>query len=64
MPFVSGHKHDLFVSYAHAEAAWVEGFTKALCAEFQVRAGEPVTLWQDTESAPGPEMGSGALAGR
>ena len=50
MPFVSGHKHDLFVSYAHAEAAWVEGFTKALCAEFHDRAGEPVTLWQDTQN--------------
>jgi hypothetical protein len=48
MAFVPGHKHDLFLSYAHAEAAWVEVFRKALCAEFQVRAGEQVTVWQDS----------------
>lgn len=50
MAFVPGHKHDLFVSYAHAEAAWVEVFSKALCDEFQERTGEKVTLWQDTQN--------------
>src|SRR4051794_4533532 len=50
MAFVPGHKHDLFLSYAHAEMAWVEVFSKALCTEFQVRAGEPVTVWQDSQN--------------
>src|SRR5438093_3633996 len=49
MAFVPGHKHDLFLSYAHAEAAWVEVFSKALCDEFQVRAGEELTFWKDTQ---------------
>jgi hypothetical protein len=48
MAFVPGHKHDLFLSYAHAEAAWADAFRKALCDEFQVRAGEEVTVWQDS----------------
>ena len=48
MAFVPGHKHDLFLSYAHAEAAWTDAFRKALCDEFQVRAGEVVTVWQDS----------------
>lgn len=49
MAFVPGHKHDLFLSYAHAEAAWVEAFRKALCDEFQVRTGEPLTVWKDSQ---------------
>ena len=50
MPFVPGHKHDLFLSYAHAEGAWVEAFRKAVCDEFQVRAGVPVTVWHDSQN--------------
>ena len=50
MAFVSGRKHDLFLSYAHAEAAWAEAFRKALCDEFQVRTGEQLTLWQDSHN--------------
>src|SRR5580658_4957005 len=50
MAFVSGHKHDLFLSYAHAETAWVDAFRKALCDEFQVRAGQEVTVWQDSRN--------------
>jgi hypothetical protein len=50
MPYVSGHKHDLFLSYAHAEAAWVEAFRKALREEFHVRTGADIALWQDTRS--------------
>ena len=50
MAFVPGHKHDLFLSYAHAEAAWTDAFRKALCDEFQVRTGEVVTVWQDTRN--------------
>ena len=50
MTFVPGHKHDLFLSYAHKEAAWVEEFSKALCDEFQVRTGENVSLWQDSRN--------------
>jgi hypothetical protein len=46
MAFVSGRKYDLFLSYAHAEAAWAEAFRKALRDEFQVRTGEQVTFWQ------------------
>ena len=48
MAFVPCRKHDLFLSYAHIEAAWAECFRKALCDEFQVRTGEQVTIWQDT----------------
>ena len=47
---VPGHKHDLFLSYAHAEAVWIEAFRKALCDEFQVRTGEAVTFWQDSQT--------------
>ena len=50
MPFVSGHKHDLFLSYAHAEAPWTDAFRKALCDEFQVRTGKEVTVWQDSRN--------------
>jgi hypothetical protein len=46
MAFVSGYKHDLFLSYAHFEVAWAEAFRKALCNEFQERTGEQVTFWQ------------------
>ncbi len=50
MPFVSGHKHDLFLSYAHKEAAWVEAFGKALGDEFQERTGKQITFWQDSQN--------------
>ena len=50
MPYVSGHKHDLFLSYAHAEAAWADSFRKALCDEFRVRSGQELTVWQDTRN--------------
>src|ERR1017187_1418894 len=50
MAFVPGYKHDLFLSYAHAEGAWADAFRKALCDEFQVRTGEVVTVWQDTRN--------------
>jgi hypothetical protein len=50
MAFVPGHKHDLFLSYAHAEGAWADGFRKALGEEFHVRTGEDVTVWQDTRN--------------
>ncbi len=43
-------KHDLFLSYAHAEAAWADAFRKALCAEFYVRTGQELTFWQDTRN--------------
>jgi hypothetical protein len=48
MAFVPGRKHDLFVSYAHKEAAWAAAFVKALADEFQVRTGREVTFWQDS----------------
>ena len=49
MAFVSGYKHDLFLSYAHAEVAWVDAFRTAFCDEFEVRTGERVTLWRDSQ---------------
>jgi hypothetical protein len=50
MAFVPGYKHDLFLSYAHFEAAWAEAFTKALGHEFQERTGDQVTFWQDSKN--------------
>src|SRR3954447_4491535 len=50
MAFVPGHKHDLFLSYAHEEAPWTAAFRKALCDEFQVRTGEALTVWQDSRN--------------
>jgi hypothetical protein len=50
MAFVPGYKHDLFLSYAHFEAAWAEAFTKALCNEFQERTGDQVTFWHDSKN--------------
>lgn len=49
MAFVPGYRHDLFLSYSHAETVWVEAFRKALCQEFQERAGKPVSVWQDNQ---------------
>jgi len=49
MAFVPGHKHDLFLSYAHDEAVWADAFRKALCTEFHVRTGAEVTVWQDSQ---------------
>jgi hypothetical protein len=51
---VPGYAHDLFLSYAHAEAQWVEAFKKAFCQEFHEREGRPVSVWQDsTDLRPG-----------
>ena len=50
MPFVPGYKHDLFLSYAHLEAPWVDAFRKAVSQEFQERAGKPITFWQDQQN--------------
>ena len=51
---VPGYAHDLFLSYAHAEAQWVEAFKKAFCQEFHEREGRPVSIWQDsTDLRPG-----------
>lgn len=50
MPFVSGHKHDLFLSYAHAETPWVNAFRKALCDEFEIRTGQKLAIWQDSRN--------------
>jgi TIR domain len=50
MAFVPGYKHDLFLSYAHPEAAWVEAFRRALSQEFEERVGKPVTIWQDSQN--------------
>ena len=50
MAFVPGHKHDLFLSYAHIEAGWAEAFLKTLCDEFQVRTGKQVTVWHDAKT--------------
>ena len=50
----TGHAHDLFLSYAHAEAQWVEAFKKAFCQEFVEREGRPISIWQDsTDVRPG-----------
>jgi hypothetical protein len=54
---VPGHAHDLFLSYAHAEAQWVEAFKKAFCQEFHEREGRPVSVWQDsTDLRQGTEL--------
>lgn len=50
MAFVPGYKHDLFLSYAHLEAAWVEAFRGALSQESQERVGKPITIWQDSQN--------------
>jgi len=51
---VPGYGHDLFLSYAHAEAQWVEAFKKAFRQEFHEREGRPVSVWQDsTDLRPG-----------
>jgi hypothetical protein len=50
MGLVPGYKHDLFLSYSHAETAWFEAFRKALCQEFQERVGKPVSFWQDSRN--------------
>src|SRR5438105_4143987 len=50
MAFVPGHKHDLFLSYAHKETAWVEAFSKALCDEFHELTGKQITVWNDSQN--------------
>lgn len=61
---VPGHAHDLFLSYAHAEAQWVEAFKKAFCQEFHEREGRPVSVWQDsTDLRPGTKWTAELEAG-
>jgi hypothetical protein len=48
MPFVPGQSHDVFLSYDHFESEWVKLFSAELLKEFQIRAGRPFTIWQDT----------------
>lgn len=50
MAFVPGYKHDLFLSYAHPESAWVEAFRRALSQEFQERTGKAISIWQDSQN--------------
>jgi hypothetical protein len=57
MAFVPGRKHDLFLSYAHIEAASAECFRKALCDEFQVRRGTGDDLAGHLSPAIGTKVG-------
>ncbi len=50
MALVPGYRHDLFISYASSEVAWVDTFTKALIAELQMRLGQQVKVWRDSLS--------------
>jgi hypothetical protein len=45
---VPGYAHDLFLSYAHADAIWVQAFKKAFSQQFHEREGQPVSIWQDS----------------
>ncbi len=50
MAMVPGYKHDIFLSYAQIEAAWVDAFRKALSQEFHERAGKAIAIWQDSQN--------------
>jgi hypothetical protein len=48
--YVPGHKHDLFVSYARAELAWVEAFRVALSQGVLEKIGAAPAIWQDIQN--------------
>jgi hypothetical protein len=50
MGYVPGCKHDLFLSYARAESAWVDAFRVALSQGVLEKLGVPPDLWQDVQS--------------
>src|SRR3954470_10325064 len=50
MGYVPGCKHDLFLSYARAESAWVEAFRVALSQGVLEKLGVVPDIWQDTKN--------------
>ncbi|MFN7925895.1 MAG: toll/interleukin-1 receptor domain-containing protein [Bryobacteraceae bacterium] len=46
--YVPGHKHDLFLSYAHDEAEWTDAFRKHLDKAIKTRLGRAASWWQDS----------------
>lgn len=50
MAHVPGLKHDIFISYAHADSSeWVNAFRAGLAARLQQRWGIRADFWQDTQ---------------
>jgi len=50
MPYVPGCKHDLFLSYSHNEAAWVEAFRAVLTQAVLEKLGSSPDIWQDVNN--------------
>lgn len=50
MAYVPGFKHDLFLSYAHAESDWVENFRVALAQALHYLIGRAPAVWHDVRN--------------
>jgi TIR domain len=47
MAYVPGLQHDLFLSYAHKDEAWVSALEEQLAERLQDRLGSECDIWQD-----------------
>src|ERR1700693_4240051 len=55
MSYVPSFTYDIFLSYSHAQRAWVAGLKDILDKKLQDKLGQPVSIWidaKDLRSAP------------